>query len=93
MSAIRRLRHKFSSVYSPDELERITPKPTPNLTLDDIVRLTKNGTSPDQIMAEIKASNSAYDLSPSQAVDLSKQSVDAKVQVAQSSGMFHAYSY
>ena len=44
-------------------------------------------------MAEIKASNSAYDLSPSQAVVLSKQGVDAKVLVAQSSGMFHAYSY
>ena len=64
---------------SPEELERITPKPTPNLTLDDIVRLTKNGTSPDQIIAEIKASNSGYDLSPSQAVELSKQGVDGKV--------------
>jgi len=74
-------------------LERITRKPTLNLTLDDIVRLTKNGTSPDQIMAEIKASNSAYDLSPLQAVELGKQGVDAKVLVAQSSGMFHAYSY
>ena len=61
---------------SPEELERITPNPTPNLTLDDIVRLTKNGTSPDQIIAEIKASNSGYDLSPSQAVELSKQGVD-----------------
>ena len=44
-------------------------------------------------MAEIKAGKSAYDLSPSQAVELSKQSVDAKVLVAQPSGMFHAYSY
>jgi hypothetical protein len=44
-------------------------------------------------MAEIKAGNSAYDLSPSQTVELSKQGVDAKVLVAQPSGMFHAYNH
>jgi hypothetical protein len=64
---------------SPEELERIMPKPMATLTLDDIVGLTKNGTSPDQIIAEIKASKSYYDLAPSQAVELSKQGVDGKV--------------
>jgi len=59
----------------------------------NIVRLTKNGTSPDQIIAVIKACDAAYDLSPSQAVGLSKQCVDAKGLVAKSSGMFNAYGY
>ena len=40
---------------SPEELERIMPKPVATLTLDDIVGLTKNGTSPDQIIAKIEA--------------------------------------
>ena len=64
---------------SAEELERIMPEPVAILTLDDIVRLTKNGTSPDQIIAEIKASKSYYDLAPSQAIELSRQGVDAKV--------------
>lgn len=64
---------------SPEELERIIPKPEPNLSLDEIVKLSKSGVSPEQIIEKIKASNSGYDLTPSQAVALSKQGVDAKV--------------
>ncbi|HLD09271.1 MAG TPA: hypothetical protein VJB68_04435 [Methylophilaceae bacterium] len=64
---------------SPEELERIMPKPVPNLTLDEIVQLSKQGMTVEQIIAKIKASNSHYDLMPSQAVELSKQGVDARV--------------
>jgi hypothetical protein len=64
---------------SPDELERIMPKPEPNLSLDEIVRLSKAGTSPELIIEKIKATHSQYDLTPSQSVDLSKQGVSAKV--------------
>lgn len=64
---------------SPEELEQIMPKPVPNLTLDEIVRLSKEGSSPEQIIEKIKSSNSRYDLTPSQSVELSKQGVDAKV--------------
>lgn len=64
---------------SPEELARIMPQPVARLSLDDIVRLTKEGSSPEQIIAQIKASDSMYDLTPSQSVELSKKGVDAKV--------------
>lgn len=64
---------------SPEELERIMPKPVPNLTLDEIVQLSKAGTPPEQIIEKIKATNSFYDLTPSQSLELSKKGVDAKV--------------
>lgn len=61
------------------ELSRIMLKPNGGLSLDEIVSMSKAGTSPDQIIEKIKASNSYYDLTPSQSVQLSKQGVDAKV--------------
>ena len=64
---------------SAEELERIMPKPVPNLSLDELVALSKANTPPEQIIQRIKDSNSSYDLSPSQSVALSKQGVDAKV--------------
>jgi len=64
---------------SAEELERIMPKPVPNLTLDEIVQLSKQGATAEQIIEKIKASNSRYDLTPSQSLGLSKQGVDAKV--------------
>jgi len=63
---------------SAEELERIMPKPIPNLTLDELVALSKT-TPPEVIIEKIKASNSRYDLTPTQVVDLSKQGVDSKV--------------
>jgi hypothetical protein len=64
---------------SPEELERIMPKPVPNLTLDEITQLSKQGITAEQIIEKIKASNSRYDLTPSQAVELNKQGADTKV--------------
>lgn len=64
---------------SPEELERIMPKPVPNLTLDEIVKLSKAGTPPEQIIEKIKTTNSRYDLTPSESLNLSKQGVNAKV--------------
>ncbi len=64
---------------SAEELARIMPKPVATLSLEDIVRLIKEGNSTDQIIDKIKVSNSMYDLTPSQSVVLSKQGVDSKV--------------
>ncbi len=64
---------------SPEELERIMPKPVPNLALDEIIKLSKQGIPAEQIIDKIKASNSRYELTPSQSVELSKQGVDTKV--------------
>lgn len=64
---------------SAEELARLIPKPVAKLTPDDLVRLTKEGNSPDQIIAQIRSSDSMYDLTPSQSLELSRQGVDAKV--------------
>ncbi|WP_244948304.1 hypothetical protein [Methylovorus glucosotrophus] len=63
---------------SPEELERLMPKPVPNISLEELVQLSKT-TPPDELIAKIKASNSQYDLTPSQSVELSKQGVSPKV--------------
>lgn len=64
---------------SPEELERIMPKPTPNLSLDEVVGLSKQGLAAEAIIEKIKASNSQYDLTPSEMLSLSQQGVDSKV--------------
>jgi hypothetical protein len=64
---------------SEEELARILPKPIATLSLDDLVKLTKEGNTPDQIIEKIKMSYSSYDLMPSESVELSKQGVDNKV--------------
>jgi hypothetical protein len=64
---------------SAEELEQIMPKPVPNITLEELVTLSKTGTSADALIDKIKASNSRYDLTPSQAIELAQQGVDARV--------------
>jgi hypothetical protein len=64
---------------SEEELARIMPKPIATLSLDDLVSLTKRGVTADALIEKIRISNSSYDLTPSQIVDLNKQGVDNKV--------------
>lgn len=64
---------------SPEELERILPKPVPNLALEEIVRLSKAGQSADAVIGKIRESQSRYELTPTQVIELHRQGVDAKV--------------
>jgi len=64
---------------SAEELERIMPQAVPNLSLNELVVLSNSGMTPDQIIERIKATDSRYDLTPSQALQLSKEGVDSKV--------------
>jgi hypothetical protein len=64
---------------SAEELARIMPMPVAALSLDDLVKLSKEGVIAEQIIEKIKASNSLYELSPSQSLALSNQGVDSKV--------------
>lgn len=64
---------------SEEELARIMPKPIATLSLDDLISLTKSGVTADALIEKIRISNSSYDLTPSQVVDLSTQGVDNKV--------------
>ena len=64
---------------SAEELERIMPQAVPNLSLNELVVLSNSGMTPDQIIERIKATDSRYELAPSQALQLSKEGVDSKV--------------
>ena len=64
---------------TPEEVAQLTPVAVPTLSLEEIVVLSKQNMAADDVIAKIKASNSQYDLTASQIVDLSKQGVDAKV--------------
>lgn len=61
------------------ELARIMLKPTATLSLDDIVKLSKDKTPPEEIIEKIKTSNSYYELTPSQSLQLHEQGVSNKV--------------
>lgn len=64
---------------TPEELAKLIPPPVATVTLDEIVADSKAGKTPDEIIEKIKISNSRYELTPSQTVDLNKQGVDSKV--------------
>lgn len=64
---------------SPEELDRLMPKPVPNLSLDEIVALSKAGEKPEAIIARIRDSHSRYALTPQQIVDLHRQGVSMPV--------------
>lgn len=64
---------------SAEELDKLITPPAAKLTLDDLVQLSKEGNSAEQVIARIKATDSMYDLTPSQALELSQKGVDAQV--------------
>ena len=64
---------------TPEELAKILPQPVATVTLEEIVKDSKANKSADEIIAKIKASNSRYELTPAQTLDLSKKGVDTKV--------------
>ncbi|MEQ1598642.1 MAG: hypothetical protein ABL880_04665 [Methylotenera sp.] len=64
---------------TPEELAKILPPPVATLSLDEIVTDSKAGKTPDEIISKIKTSNSRYELTTTQTLDLSKQGVDVKV--------------
>lgn len=64
---------------SPEELERIMPKPVPNLSLEEIVKLSQAKVSADEIIEKIKDSRSQYNLMPAKILELSQKGVDTKV--------------
>ena len=64
---------------TPEELAKLIPPPVATVSLDEIVVDSKAGKSSEDIIAKIKNSNSRYELSSTQVLDLNKQGVDAKV--------------
>lgn len=64
---------------TPEELAKLMPPPVATYTLDALVQDSKAGKTPDEVIEKIKTSNSRYDLTAAQMLDLSKQGVDVKV--------------
>lgn len=64
---------------TPEELAKILPPAVATVSLDEIVNESKQGKTADEIIEKIKTSNSRYELTPVQTLDLSKQGVDIKV--------------
>lgn len=64
---------------TPEDLAKILPQPVATVSLDEVVKDSKLNKSPDEIIAKIKASNSRYELTPAQTLDLNKKGVDTKV--------------
>lgn len=64
---------------TPQELEKLIPPAIANVSLEALVNDAKQGKTPDEIIAKIKASNSRYDLTPTQSLALNKQGLDIKV--------------
>ncbi len=64
---------------TPEELAKILPPAVATISLDEIVNDAKQGKTPDEIITKIQTSNSRYELTPAQTLDLSKQGVDTKV--------------
>ena len=59
--------------------QAVTVPVVPKITLDDVVKMTNDGATPDTIITKLNATSSSFDLTPSQALALSKQGVDVKV--------------
>lgn len=64
---------------TPEELAKLMPPAVATFTLDEVVADAKQGKTPDEIIAKIKATNSRYALTPTQVLDLNKQGVDNQV--------------
>ena len=64
---------------TPEELAKLIPPAVATVSLDEIVADSKAGKSSDDIIAKIKTSNSRYELTSTQVLDLNKQGVDSKV--------------
>ena len=64
---------------TPEDLAKLMPPPVATVTLDEIVADSKAGKTSDEIITKIKMSNSRYELTSTQVLDLNKQGVDVKV--------------
>ena len=62
-----------------EALQRATPVPVARITLDDLVRLSRENASVDQIMQRYRASNSRLNLNADQRAELAQRGVSEKL--------------
>ena len=61
------------------ELLQIMPSPVSQLSFESLLALSKEGKPADEVIAKLKETDTSYDLTPSQMIDLNKQGVEVKV--------------
>ena len=59
--------------------QAVTMPVVPKMTLDDVVKMSKDGATAEAVIAKLNVTSSSFDLTPSQALALGKQGVDIKV--------------
>ena len=64
---------------TPEELSQLLPSPIATYTLDDMVVDAKHNKTSGEIIAKIEESESRYELTFTQVLNLNKQGVDTKV--------------
>lgn len=64
---------------SPEELQKLVPPAVATVSLEELLADSKAGKTPEQLIEKIKTSNSRYDLTPAQSLELNKQGLDVKV--------------
>jgi len=64
---------------SPEELQKLIPPAVASLSIEELLADSKAGKTPEEIIEKIKASNSRYELTPAQSLELNKQGLDVKV--------------
>lgn len=64
---------------TPEELQKLIPPAVATVSLEELLADTKAGKAPEELIEKIKASNSRYDLTPAQSLELSNQGLDVKV--------------
>lgn len=61
------------------QLAEILPAPVSQLSFESLVAMSQEGLSAEELIAKLKETETAYDLTPSQMLDLSQKGVDVKV--------------
>jgi hypothetical protein len=64
---------------SPDPVAVLKPVPIPNVSLGEIIALSKAGTPPDTIIKELQDTGTVHNLNAQLIIDLNRQGVDQSV--------------
>lgn len=64
---------------SKEELASIMPAPVSKLSFESLIEISQQGESADAVIAKLKETDTSFDLTPSQMLELKQQGVDVKV--------------
>lgn len=62
-----------------EELANIMPAPVSQLSFESLLEMSRQGESADAVITKLKETDTSFDLTPSQMLELKQQGVDVKV--------------